>query len=264
MVQDAFLGHGTKSPYLAILNHIGVRSDEDASKVVPPEVIEMVGPDSTVRRLQRELDDLESTLRGRYSRASRALPDEYRGFKDKQNQLRTARQKQRRKIFNMIYRDHFDAKDEEEFEGGALGPVAICLAQRPKLIKFLLSNPIFRRHFETDQKAIQLCCYAMLQNAMPSVYAKFQTRRAHVIQQFLHHLLQEPLKLVRGDICVSRILRAVADLPDPNVLAFAERHSFFIDHGFVHDSFDNLKNALVDRFWEAPHPSGPVAFDGTW
>jgi hypothetical protein len=52
VVQDAFLGRGTTSPYLALLNHMGLRSDENAPKTVPHEVMEMLGPDRNVRRLQ--------------------------------------------------------------------------------------------------------------------------------------------------------------------------------------------------------------------
>ena len=69
VVQDAFLGRGTKSPYLAILNHMGLRSDEDAPKGVPDEVMNVFGPDRTTRSLHCEINELDATLRQKYGRA---------------------------------------------------------------------------------------------------------------------------------------------------------------------------------------------------
>ena len=77
VVQDAFLGRGTKSPYLALLNHMGLRSDENAPKTVPHEVMEMLGPDRNVRRLQGELDEVKSRLSAEYGRPSNAPADQY-------------------------------------------------------------------------------------------------------------------------------------------------------------------------------------------
>jgi hypothetical protein len=105
VVQDAFFGRGTKYPYLAILNHMGIRSDEDAPKAVPPEIMEIVGPDRTVRRLEREMGELESTLRERHGRPSHAPACEYREYTEKQGRLRAARQSQRRKVFSMSVQD---------------------------------------------------------------------------------------------------------------------------------------------------------------
>ncbi|KID95430.1 FluG domain-containing protein, partial [Metarhizium majus ARSEF 297] len=82
VVQDAFLGRGTASPYLTNFNHMGFRRDENAPKVVSDDLMRSVGP----------------------SRAPR-----------------TARQKHRRKIHKMIYKDHFDAKDEEELQKQSQG-----------------------------------------------------------------------------------------------------------------------------------------------
>ena len=49
VVQDAFLRRGTKSPYLNVLNHLGLKCDEGAPTTVYAEIMEAIGPDATVR-----------------------------------------------------------------------------------------------------------------------------------------------------------------------------------------------------------------------
>ncbi|RYO82366.1 hypothetical protein DL766_004754 [Monosporascus sp. MC13-8B] len=90
VVQDAFLGRGTATPYLSIFNHMGLRRDENAPKVVSDELMCAIGPSSDVRRLEEEVKKMKADLE--------------------------EKQKHRRKVFKMIYKDHFDAKDEEELQ----------------------------------------------------------------------------------------------------------------------------------------------------
>ncbi|KAK0722919.1 hypothetical protein B0T26DRAFT_640837, partial [Lasiosphaeria miniovina] len=70
VIQDAFLGRGTQTPYLAILNHIGLRLDESAPKRVPDEMMRMIGPNAAVRRLEQKLEALQTALRQKYGRPS--------------------------------------------------------------------------------------------------------------------------------------------------------------------------------------------------
>lgn len=58
VVQDAFLDRGTKSPYLAILNHMGLRLDENAPKRVSNEMMRAIGPNAAVRRLEQLMEAL--------------------------------------------------------------------------------------------------------------------------------------------------------------------------------------------------------------
>ncbi|KID86783.1 FluG domain-containing protein [Metarhizium guizhouense ARSEF 977] len=96
-VQDAFLGRGTASPYLAIFNHVGLWRDENAPKLFRTTHAFHWSKQSRGRRLEEEVETIKA-----------ALP-------------RTARQKHRRKVHKMIYKDHFDAKDEEELQKQSQG-----------------------------------------------------------------------------------------------------------------------------------------------
>ncbi|KAH7010785.1 uncharacterized protein B0I36DRAFT_356404 [Microdochium trichocladiopsis] len=58
-IDDAFLGRGTKSPYLAIFNQLGLQIDEDAPTVVTDEMMRFLGPGIKILRL----DDKVATLR---------------------------------------------------------------------------------------------------------------------------------------------------------------------------------------------------------
>jgi hypothetical protein len=116
VVQDAFLGRGTQSPYLAIFNHMGLRLDENAPKGVPDEMMRMIGPSAAVRRLEQEVEALQAELREKYGRPSWATGDEKKKYESLQAQLSTARQKQRRKVFRKAYRDYFTESDEKELQ----------------------------------------------------------------------------------------------------------------------------------------------------
>ncbi|KAM5348918.1 hypothetical protein ACJ41O_008741 [Fusarium nematophilum] len=116
VVQDAFLGRGTATPYLAIFNHMGLRRDENAPKVVSDELMCAIGPSSDVRRLEEEVKKMKADLEEKYGRISSAPKEDQSRYARKREELRTARQKHRRKVFKMIYKDHFDAKDEEELQ----------------------------------------------------------------------------------------------------------------------------------------------------
>jgi hypothetical protein len=70
VVQDAFLGRGTQSPYLAIFNHMGLRLDENAPKRVPDEMMHMIGPSAAVRRLEQEMEALQAALQQKHGRPS--------------------------------------------------------------------------------------------------------------------------------------------------------------------------------------------------
>lgn len=116
VVQNAFLGRGTRSPYLAIFNHVGLRLDENAPKGVPDEMMRMIGPNATVRRLEQEVEALQAELRQKYGGPSRASADEKQQYESRRTQLSAARQKQRRKVFRKAYRDFFTESDEKELQ----------------------------------------------------------------------------------------------------------------------------------------------------
>ncbi|RYP65850.1 hypothetical protein DL771_008079 [Monosporascus sp. 5C6A] len=98
VVQDAFLYRGTASTYLAIFNHMGLRRDENAPKVVSDELVRSIGPSSAERRLEEELEAIKVDLEERYGSVSSAPDNERKPYKCKQNELRTARQTHRRKV----------------------------------------------------------------------------------------------------------------------------------------------------------------------
>lgn len=107
VVQDAFLGRGTNSPYLAIMNHMGLRCDSAAPTTVPDELIQIIGPSPRIRRLQTELDEMRVLLHEKYSRPSRATGSDRCRYQSKRNELRTVKQTQYRKNFDMIRREYF-------------------------------------------------------------------------------------------------------------------------------------------------------------
>ena len=70
--QDAFLGRGAHSPLIDILNHIGLRYDENAPSEATDEMMRLVGPDSTILRLEEQLSALQTELGKKYGKASLA------------------------------------------------------------------------------------------------------------------------------------------------------------------------------------------------
>ncbi|GKT96701.1 hypothetical protein Ct61P_14551 [Colletotrichum tofieldiae] len=96
VVQDAFLGCGTKSPYLAIFNHKGLRSNENAPKHLPEEMMRMIGPNDAVKHLEQEVEAHKLDLQQRYGRPSYVPADEEAQYTSKVSELRTARQKDQR------------------------------------------------------------------------------------------------------------------------------------------------------------------------
>lgn len=64
VVQDAFLGRGTNSPFLALLNHMGLRMDENAPKLVSDDIMEIIGSNKTIDRLANEFSSLSSRING--------------------------------------------------------------------------------------------------------------------------------------------------------------------------------------------------------
>ncbi len=103
VVQDAFLGRGTKSPYLAILNHIGLVCDENAPRSVSDEFMAAVGPNQAIMDLEEELVDLIA-----------AGDDE--GITRVRSQLRAARQKHRRETVAAVRTTHFKERNAQELD----------------------------------------------------------------------------------------------------------------------------------------------------
>jgi len=60
--QDAFLGQGTHSPYLDILNYISLLCDENAPIGVPDEFMRVIGWDGASCRLEGEVLALQAEL----------------------------------------------------------------------------------------------------------------------------------------------------------------------------------------------------------
>ncbi|KAF2179593.1 hypothetical protein K469DRAFT_533213, partial [Zopfia rhizophila CBS 207.26] len=72
MSQDAGLGRSTESPYLDILNHLGIQYDKNAPMGVSDEEMGIIGPDSTILRLEREWSALEAALQAKYGKSTKA------------------------------------------------------------------------------------------------------------------------------------------------------------------------------------------------
>ncbi len=119
--QDAGLGRGTESPYLDILNHIGLEYDENAPMGVSDEVMCAIGPSSKIRRLEGEWLTLEAALEVRYGKATKATGEDKKLRDRKSNELRAAKQQQRRNVEVLIRKDHFKTRNTEELDRQLLG-----------------------------------------------------------------------------------------------------------------------------------------------
>ncbi|KAL2192688.1 hypothetical protein P885DRAFT_81974 [Corynascus similis CBS 632.67] len=62
ITQDTFLGRGAYLPLIDILKHIGLRYDENAPLEVIDEMMRLVGPNSSILRLEEELSNLQTEL----------------------------------------------------------------------------------------------------------------------------------------------------------------------------------------------------------
>ncbi|KAK3940096.1 hypothetical protein QBC46DRAFT_364385 [Diplogelasinospora grovesii] len=111
MSQDASLGRGTESPYLDILNHLGLQYDENALTGVSDETMRMIGPDSTIRRLEIEW----SALKAMYA-TSQATGADGKMLKKKCNELSAARQRRRRKVADLLRKDYFKQRNNKELD----------------------------------------------------------------------------------------------------------------------------------------------------
>jgi hypothetical protein len=116
VVQDAFLGRGTESPYLDILNHIGLFYDENAPTKACDDFIQLMGPDTRVSRLEKEWELLGERLKRKYGKGSKATGNDRIQRDQKWNELRTARQTQRRNVDGIFRRQYFKRMNNEEIE----------------------------------------------------------------------------------------------------------------------------------------------------
>ena len=116
MSQDAGLGRGTESPYLDILNHLGIQYDENAPMGVSDEEMRIIGPDSTIRRLEREWSALEAALQAKYGKSTKATGADRKMREQKANELRAARQRRRRKAADLLRKDHFKKRNNAELD----------------------------------------------------------------------------------------------------------------------------------------------------
>jgi hypothetical protein len=114
ITQDAFLGRGTHSPLTDILNHIGLRYDENAPSEVTNEMMRLVGPDSAMLQLEEQLSALQTELAEKYGKASWATGADKMKYSSLQNQLKVARQRHGRRVLNLFRKDHFTTKNNEE------------------------------------------------------------------------------------------------------------------------------------------------------
>ncbi|OAA36114.1 FluG domain-containing protein [Beauveria brongniartii RCEF 3172] len=116
VVQDAFLGRGTHSPMLTILNQMGLFCDEDAPQFVPDQLMDEIGPSRAVDRLEQEIERMRVSLTAEYGRPSNATTAERTKYEKIQGSLRAARQKHRRNIEKLIRKEHFKRKNDEELQ----------------------------------------------------------------------------------------------------------------------------------------------------
>ncbi|KAI3316927.1 hypothetical protein HD806DRAFT_541730 [Xylariaceae sp. AK1471] len=94
--QDAFLSRDTTSPYLDILNHTDSQYDENAPKEVLDELMRAISPDDATLRIRAQLAALPHEMRDSFGR-------------------------QRRKVLDIIHKEHFAKKNENEFENQLRG-----------------------------------------------------------------------------------------------------------------------------------------------
>ena len=137
MSQDAGLGRGTESPYLDILNHLGIQFDENAPMGVSDEEMRVIGPDSTIRRLEAEWSTLEAVLQTKYGKSTKATGADRQMRERKANELRAAKQRRRRKAADLLRKDHFKKRNITELDRQLRG---IRAPQQP-LQKVVFSLP---------------------------------------------------------------------------------------------------------------------------
>ncbi|KAJ2903748.1 hypothetical protein MKZ38_009400 [Zalerion maritima] len=140
--QDAFMERGTTSPYLAVLNHLGVICDENAPTNVPDELMQAIGPDITTRRLEEEMSSLQARLEAMYGEACRAIGDNKAEYTELRRKLATARKNHRGKIHTIIRADYFKFRNDRELERQLKGN---CEPQGPQPKPVVFSVPERRR-----------------------------------------------------------------------------------------------------------------------
>ncbi|KAH8660127.1 hypothetical protein BX600DRAFT_522931 [Xylariales sp. PMI_506] len=136
--KDAFLGRGSHSAYTDILGHIGMIVDENAPTEVTDEMKVVIEPDKDVCQLEQELAVLDQSLRGKYGRSSKAIGDDEKQHKQKQNELRAAKQKYTRQVLDIMRRCHFERRNNEEVESqlsGSRGPQQTQQAQQARQVR---------------------------------------------------------------------------------------------------------------------------------
>ncbi|KAF4632852.1 hypothetical protein G7Y89_g5278 [Cudoniella acicularis] len=103
VIQDAFLGRDLNCPsaYVAVLNHMGLQCDQNTPTTVLEDIMRAIRPDRDVRLFGEELSGLHKELMEKYGKPSHAPKTERQAYASKQNELRAARQKQRRKVLRL-------------------------------------------------------------------------------------------------------------------------------------------------------------------
>ncbi|AEO61183.1 hypothetical protein MYCTH_90577 [Thermothelomyces thermophilus ATCC 42464] len=72
IAQDAGLGCGTEPPCLDVLNHTGLKYNENAPNGVSDEVMLAIGLESEIRRVRKELSVLETEIAAKCGEDSKA------------------------------------------------------------------------------------------------------------------------------------------------------------------------------------------------
>ena len=117
--QDAFLGRGTESPYVAIFNYM-IQFDEDVPKNTRKYSTALT-PSRQVRQRSEELANLRVELKRGYGTIKGAPDAEKEKYAETQNALRAARQKQDRKALKAIVREYFLQKEKDLLSKQAQG-----------------------------------------------------------------------------------------------------------------------------------------------
>lgn len=118
--QDAFLGRGTQSPYIAIFNYM-MRFDENVPKKLPPEALAAIAPGKRLRRLNHELKCLRAELQREHGAIKRAPDADRVRYRVKQNEQRAAQKKQNRKAFKRFIEEYFVQANNELLSKQAQG-----------------------------------------------------------------------------------------------------------------------------------------------
>ncbi len=174
---------------------MGLRRDKNAPKAVSKEEMRAIGPSSAIRQLEPKAENLRTELCKKYGRPSLAPDKEKADYTGVLSQLRTARQKHRRKVLHMLHKDHFNKANESELQKQLQGihePIAEkdiihTLQERKRLVDILgdmddnlSEEDIVRRKIEAINTMV---AYSRICEPLQREQPELKTKKAPVPSQ---------------------------------------------------------------------------------